>query len=280
VGNRFDNEGNKIATAYFVDPVNGGYFPIITSKPRETGEIDLFYAAKWSYDSTKIAFVNLRLRVKNWGPKPQYEAPRWVLSLYDVRTKKLEEILLYDEKADRKKIVASYGRTGRKGRTRFDAMENISWSPDSRSILLTVATIVSTADNIRQPDIYRLDLPERFIDASAAQHNGPPIGRPGQQTAKAPVAKKPEPEKEPKEATELVPNATGFVTTTIEPLHMTVAEAASSLSSKYSQYYTTNAARNILLFKGPYDVLKEMRSQRPAVDRFGASACLSGPSCS
>ncbi len=46
VGNRFDNEGNRIATAYFVDPVNGGYFPIMTSKPRETGEIHFFFRGK------------------------------------------------------------------------------------------------------------------------------------------------------------------------------------------------------------------------------------------
>jgi len=261
-GDRFDNQGNRISTAYFVDPVNGGYFPIMTSKPRETGEIQFFSAAKWSYDSTKIAFVNKRFRVKNWGPRPQYELSRWVLSLYDVKTKKLEEILLFDEQAERKQILTHYGRTYRGGAT----MQDISWSPDSRSILLTVATVVSKTDNILQPDVYRLDLPPRFIDASAAQHNGPPIGRPGRNATQPEPATKPEPVKEPKETTEPQPDATGFVTTTIEPLHMTVAEAAASLSSKYSQYFTTNAARNVLLFKGPYDVLKEMRSDLRLID--------------
>jgi len=257
LGNRFDNQGNRIPTIYLVDPVNGGYFPIITSKPRQTGEIEFISAAKWSYDSTKIAFVTWRFRVKNWGPQPQYEAPRWVLSLYDVRTKKLEEILLYDEEAERKQILTEYDR---------DEIEDMSWSPDNRSILLTIATIVSKTDNILQPDIYRLDLPERFIDASAAQHNGPRRGRPGEQAIQLVTAKKAEPVKEPKETTEPQPDATGLVTTTIEPLHMTVAETAASLSPKYGQYFTTNVTRNVLLFKGPVDVLKELRSDLQLID--------------
>jgi len=261
-GDRFDNQGNRISTTYFVDPVKGGYFPIITSKPRETGEIQFFSAAKWSYDSTKIAFVTKRFRVKNWGPRPQYELSRWVLSLYDVRTKKLEDILLYDEQGERKQILTHYGRTYRGGAT----MQDISWSPDSRSILLTVATIVSKTDNILQPDVYRLDLPERFIDASAAKHNGPPIGRPGRNMAQPVMTSKPEPTKDREEATEPQPDATGLVTTTIEPLHMTVAEAAASLSSKYGQYFTTNAVRNVLLFKGPANVLAELRSDLQLID--------------
>ena len=213
--------------------------------------------AKWSYDSTKIALVTKRYSVKNWGSDARYEQPRWTLSLYDVRKRKFEEILVYDEQGDRKQILAEYDR---------DEIEDISWSPDNRSILLTIATIVSKTDNILQPDIYRLDLPQRFIDASAAQYDGPPIGRPGSNLAQPVVAAEPEPVKEPKGATELQPDATGLVTTTIEPLHMTVAEAAASLSSKYSQYFTTNTARNVLLFKGPYDVLKEMRSDLQLID--------------
>jgi type II secretory pathway component GspD/PulD (secretin) len=67
-------------------------------------------------------------------------------------------------------------------------------------------------------------------------------------------------------AAEPEPDATGLVTTTIEPLHMTVAEAAASLSSKYSQYFTTNTARNVFLFKGPVEVLKEMRSDLKLID--------------
>ena len=261
-GDRFDTEGNRIATAYFVDAVNGGYFPILRSKPRETGEIEFFSAAKWSYDSTKIAFVTWRYRVNNWGPQPQYELPRWVLSLYDVRTGKLEEILLYDEQGERKVILTHYGRTY-KG---VDTMQDISWSPDSRSILLTVATIVSKTDNILQPDVYRLDLPERFIDASAAQHNGPRRGRAGEQAIRLVTAKKAEPVQEPQETVEMKVDETAIVTETIAPLHMTVAEATASLSSKYGQYFTTNTARNLLLFKGPRNVLAELRSDLLLID--------------
>jgi type II secretory pathway component GspD/PulD (secretin) len=256
-GQRFDNQGNGIPTLYLVDPAGGGYSPILTSDPQTTGELISFDTAKWSYDSTKIALVTKRYRVKNWGRNATYEQPRRSLSIYDVRTRKLEEILKYDEDAERKKIVAYSGRS---------AMQDISWSPDSRSILLTIATIVSKTDNILQPDVYRLDLPERFIDASAAQHNGPRRGRTGEQAIQLLTEKKAEPVKELKEAAEPQPNATGIVTTTIEPLHMTVAEAATSLSSKYGQYFTTNAARNVLLFKGPYDVLKEMRSDLQLID--------------
>ncbi len=261
-GDRFDNQGNRIATAYLVDPVNGGHFPILTSKPRETGEIQLFSAAKWSYDSRKIAIVTWRFRVKNWGPEPQYEKPRWVLSIYDVHTRKLEEILKYDEESERKQILTHYGRTYKGA----DTMQDISWSPDSRSILLTIATIVSHTDNIRQPDVYRLDLPERFIDASAAQHNGPRRGRPGEQAIRPITAKKAEPVQEPQETVEMKADETAIVTETIEPLHMTVAEATASLSSKYGQYFTTNTARNLLLFKGPRNVLAEMRSDLQLID--------------
>ena len=262
VGDRFDNQGNRISTVYFVDPVNGGYFPIMTSKPRETGEIQFFSTAKWSYDSTKIAFVNKRFRVKNWGPRPQYELSRWVLSLYDVRTKKLEDILLYDEQGERKQILTHYGRTYKGA----DTMQDISWSPDSRSILLTVATIVSKTDNILQPDVYRLDLPERFIDPSADQHIGPRRGRTSEPTIQLITEKEAVPVKKSEEPHESQPDASGLVTTTIEPLHMTVAEAAASLSSKYDQYFTTNAARNVLLFKGPVDTLKEIRSDLQLID--------------
>jgi Tol biopolymer transport system component len=268
-GDRFDTEGNKIPTVYFVDPVNGGYFPIMSSQPRETGEIQFFSAAKWSYDSTKIAFVTWRFRVKNWGPQPQFELPRWVLSLYDVQTKKLEEILLFDEQAERKQILSHYGRQRRVGRTRVPSLDDISWSPDSRSILLTVATIVSRTDNILQPDVYRLDLPERLIDASAAQHDGPRRGRIVEQIARQPE-KNEEAEPVVSEVKEIVVeeyvDQEGLVTTTIEPLHMTVAEASASLSSKYAQYFTTNDARNVLLFKGPRDVLDEFRRDLQLID--------------
>jgi Tol biopolymer transport system component len=242
-GNRFDNQGNQIATFYIIDPIKGGYEPIMTSYPRETGIYNDFETAKWSYDSTKIAFVTERSTVKNWGPDPESESPQWVLSIYDVREKKADDILIYDEQIDRKKIRADLDR---------DEMRDISWSPDGRSIVLTIATIVSDEDDIIQPDIYRLDLPERYVDASASQHIGPPMGR-GSVLAQQPSA--------PEQTAAQAPaDQSGFVTEVVRPLHMTIEEAIGSLSASYGQYLTSNSARNLLLFKGPPDVLAKLRS--------------------
>ncbi|MHC4336615.1 MAG: hypothetical protein ACYSTG_01520, partial [Planctomycetota bacterium] len=255
-GKRFDNQGNQIPTFYIIDPIKGGYEPIMTSYPREKREYNDFESAKWSYDSTKIAFVTERSRVKNWGPDPEHENKRWVLSLYDVREKRVDDILIYDEQLDRKKIRAELDR---------DEMRDISWSPDGRSIVLTIATIVSEEDDILQPDIYRLDLPERYVDASASQHIGPPMGRESalaqqpsapDQTAKQPVYPPPQ-----------VPvDQMGFVTEVVRPLHMTVEEAVASLSAGYGQYLTANPARNLFLFKGPPDVLTRLRNDLGLVD--------------
>ncbi|MEJ2649408.1 MAG: hypothetical protein P8016_13495 [Sedimentisphaerales bacterium] len=81
-GSRFDNQGNSISTVYLIDPINGGYEPIITSYPRKTGQVDMISLLKWSYDSTKILVVSNRYGVKNWGPQSQYENPRSVLRGY------------------------------------------------------------------------------------------------------------------------------------------------------------------------------------------------------
>ncbi|MFC1783775.1 TolB family protein, partial [Planctomycetota bacterium] len=167
-GTRYENQGYPIPTYYLVDPVNGGYEPIITFHPRETGEIDQFQSSKWSYDSTKIVFLGKRRTVRNWGPRPRYERSRSVLKLLDVRTRKVEDLLVFDEELDRKEIQGSSARA---------FISDISWSPDNRSILLTIATIVSRSDRIFQPDVYRLDLPDRFVDPNAPLYNGPPMGR-------------------------------------------------------------------------------------------------------
>jgi Tol biopolymer transport system component len=250
-GKRLDNPGNEIPTYYIIDPIGGGYEPIMTSYPREKGIFNDFESAKWSYDSTKIAFVTERSTVKNWGPDPELESTQWVLSIYDVRTKKADDIFICDEQLDRKKIRAELDR---------EEMRDISWSPDGRSIVLTIATIVSDEDDILRPDIYRLDLPERYVDASASQHLGPPMGRESAlaqqpsapyQTAKPPVQ---------------AADENGYVTEIVRPLHMTVEEAVSSLSAGYGQYLTANAARNILLFKGPPDVLARFRSDLGLID--------------
>jgi len=256
-GERFDNQGEDIDTVYLIDPVNGGYQPIMTSYPRKTGEIDYFRSIKWSYDSTRILFLTHRYTVKNWGPDLQWENPRWILSIYDCLDKKVDEILVYNEQLDRKKIIAESDR---------DEIEDISWSPDGRSILLTIATIVSMDDDIVRPDIYRLDLPERFIDASAAQHNGPPMGRDdtARDTISAPTAQATT--KNTTTQPQSYINSEGNVTEVIEPLHMIASEAIESLPAAYGQYITVNTARNMILFKGPPEVLAEMKTDLNMID--------------
>ena len=253
-GDRLDNQGNRIPTFYLIDPIEGGYEPIMTSYPRDRGEFCDFESAKWSYDSTKIIFLTERSTAKNWGPDPQLERPQWVLSLYDVRKKRLDDILVFDEQLDRKQILGELDR---------DEIADISWSPDNRSILLTIATLVSNGDDIRHPDVYRLDLPERFIDASASQHIGPPMGR---ESALARQATAPDrtPVQEP--AVRVPADRTGFVTELVKPLHMTIQEAVDSLSPSYGEYFTLNPSRNLLLFKGPTEVLAALRSDLRLID--------------
>jgi type IV pilus assembly protein PilQ len=57
-----------------------------------------------------------------------------------------------------------------------------------------------------------------------------------------------------------------FVTETLRPMHMTVEEAAASLPDGYAQYVKANPARNTLLFKGPSDVLEQLRRDMNLVD--------------
>jgi Tol biopolymer transport system component len=252
-GKRFDNQGNDISTLYLIDPTNGGYWPIMTSYPEKTATLDSFRSAKWSYDSSKIVFLIERRTVRNWGVDPQFEKPRWVLSLYDVREKKVDEILVYDEELDRKQILGTSDK---------EDIEDISWSPDSRSILLTIATIVSKEGEIFRPDVYRLDLPDRFIDTSAGQHIGPPIGR-DNVAAPQPLEPAPPPAQPLQRP---VQTQAEFVTETVKPLYMTVAEAVASLPASYAQYFTQNPTRNLLLYKGPPDVLTTLKGDLGLID--------------
>ncbi len=257
VGYRFDIQGNGIQTVYLIDPMNGGYQPIMTSYPRKTGEIDQFMSTKWSYDSTKILLLINRHAVKNWGPEYRLEAPRQALSIYDFREERLDDILAYDVQLDRKEILGLSDR---------DRMDDISWSPDSGSILLTIATVVSKDDGILRPDVYRLDLPQRFVDPSGSRHIGPSMGRPdtAADTIAAPVA-----QVTAQNTAARQPNGAdsqGNVTEAIEPLHMTVAEAMESLPSVYDKYTTVNATRNMILFKGPSDVLANMKTDLYLID--------------
>ncbi len=57
-----------------------------------------------------------------------------------------------------------------------------------------------------------------------------------------------------------------YVTEVVKPLHMTVEEAVASLQADYAQYLTANAARNILLFKGPPEMLAALRSDLQLID--------------
>ena len=275
-GERFDIQGIGIPTIYLVDPVEGGYSPILTSRPRETAELDWPIQWEWSYDSTKIAIFSLRHRVTNWGKDAQGENRRTVLSLYDIDTKVLRDILVFSDQLDRKQVA---GR--------------ISWSPDSKSILLTIASIISmkqeiTLDEIAdydegvgirrgdvvQPDVYRLDLPEALVSASAAEHDGPPMGR--GKPAVGRIARV-EPSVAPVETqvttpavqqvTEPAPEVvSGESTWSVRPEHITVEEAKESLPTRYSQYLSLNTARNQLIFCGPSEMFESFLSDLELVD--------------
>jgi Tol biopolymer transport system component len=259
-GWRYDNLGSGINTVFLIDPINGGYEPILTSYPRQTGEYNSIQTVKWSYDSTKIAFIAARYTVKNWGPEPDFENRRWVLVLYDMETRKAEDILVYDAQIDRKEIIGNLHRSH---------IEDISWSPDNRSLLVTIATVISEDDRIIEPDVYRVDLPQRLISAQAGKHIGPPIG-PGVTVNEEPVvitAALETTEVEPAPTiSPLRPAEEDFVTETIRPMHMPIEEAIASLPERYSEYFTLNAARNVILFKGPAEALAMVRKDLGLID--------------
>ncbi len=265
-GTRYDQQGNAIGALYRIDPEAGGYEILITSNPRRTGIIESIRTCRNSYDGTKIAFVTKRLTVRNWGPQPEYENPKWVLGLYDLRRRETFDLLVLDEQLDRTEIQASDSRY---------TIEDISWSPDSRSILLTIAAIVSQEDRITQPDVYRMDLPPRFVDASASRYDGPPIG--GGARHHAPTASAPLENTDTKTAADKhngppadhklsASNLDSYITEVIQPRHVTVAEATGSLMADYGQYFTVNPSRNIILFKGPPHILAEMKSDLKLID--------------
>jgi hypothetical protein len=258
-GRRYDNQGSTINTVFLIDPVNGGYEPILTSYPRQTGEYNSIQTVKWSYDSSKIAFIAARYTVKNWGPEPEFENRRWVLMLYDMATRKAEDILLYDAQIDRKEIMGDLHR---------HHIEDMSWSPDNRSLLVSIATVISEDDDIVEPDVYRVDLPERLISSKAAKHIGPPIGR--ETVNEEPVvltATTETTEVEPAPTISPLRPAEGeFVTETIRPMNMPIDEAIASLPERYDEYFTFNPARNIILFKGPAEVLTMVRKDLRLID--------------
>ena len=261
-GDRFDSQAKDIHTAYLMDPINGGYKTIFTTFPRKDGLHERVHVIKWSYDSTKILMYTQRYDVKNWDTEREYQRTRHVLSLLHVDTGRRDEILLYNEELERREILGSFDRAN---------IEDITFSPDGRSILLSIATIVSREDMITRPDVYRLDLPDSLVSPEASKHIGPPVERPaiyvsGQGAGYA--------DETTDQGTHAVPTANesapvpgdNVITETIRPLHMTADEALESLSPEFTQYMTKNLPRNLLLFKGPPEVLDEIRQDLAKID--------------
>ena len=266
-GKRFDNQGNEIETLYLIDKNNVGYRILLTSYPKEKSEIENYQAVAWSYDSSKIALLVNRQTVRNWGPEAGYEQTRTVLSIYDIKSDTRTDLIVYNNEQDRKMLL---------GETDREPIENISWSPDNRSLLVTIGKIISEADNIVQPDVYRVDLPENLIGPQAAANEGPPMGR-GQKPI-APPAGKEQPvaaeepakeiTKEPlKEETPVAAKGNGIIIDTIKPQHISIDEVLTSLPGKYKQYLTGNIAQNMLIYEGPADVWADFRKHFNNIDK-------------
>ncbi len=262
-GERFDIQGNDIDTLYLIDPHNGGYRILLTSYPRENSEIEECLAYVWSYDSTKIALLCERRVVRNWGPDPIYEQYRTVLSLYDIKTDTRTDLLLFDHEQDRKKLL---------GETDRDPIESLSWSPDNRSLLVTIAEIVSESDNIFQPDVYRVDLPEHLISSQAANHNGPHMGRPQEIAENTIDAEQTLSERASatisvtNEST-VLPKDNGIVIEKIVPQHISVEQILAALPGRYSQYLTVSTTQNLFVYEGPTDALKRLQCYLRILDK-------------
>lgn len=259
-GTKYDKLGNSVQVMRRIDPQSGEYEIIRTSHPRETSELEFYRAHEISYDGTKLAYIVKRVVVRNWGGEAQYEQGRWVLGIYDLQTGEDQDILLFDEQLDRKEILGDHDRY---------PIENISWSPDSRSIVLTIANVISDEDNIMEPDVYRLDLPDDLISPLAAKYDGPATGRssltPDPAATETITTAASEPASKPRE-TQSSGQTDDLVTTLIRPQHITVAEAKESLSSKYQQHFTTNVVRNVFLYKGPVSMLEEFKKDLALID--------------
>jgi type II secretory pathway component GspD/PulD (secretin) len=257
-GKRFDNQGNEIETLYLINPNTGDRRILLSSYPKEKSEIESFKAAVWSYDSTKIALLCKRETVRNWGAQASYEQARTVLSVYDIKSDIRTDLLVYNHQQDRKMLL---------GDTERDPIENISWSPDNRSLLITVGNIVSEVDNIIQSDVYRVDLPGYLISSEAAANEGPPMGR-GQKPIVLSVRKEqPVAAEEPAKETPEAAKGNGIIIETIKPQHISIDEVLTSLPGKYKQYLTGNIAQNMLIYEGPADVLADLRKHLSIIDK-------------
>ncbi len=259
-GDRLDIQGMVIPCVYLIDPVNGGYEMLLTTYPRENSTMETIRALKWAYNSKQIAVMGNRWIVRNWGPEVQYERKKTFIAIFDLKTRQRTDLLVLDDEQDRKTIMGDDDR---------DVFEDIWWSPDSRSLIFTIGEIISVSDNLYRNNVYRLDLPAAFI---GPETDGPVLGREDALTVindkkdgddgavddtLVPIDTK----------TETLPDKTSAeVTEVIQPMHMTVDEAVTSLDNKYSSYFTTNTTRNVLLFKGPRSVLAELKADLQQID--------------
>ncbi len=258
-GERFDIQGNEIETLYLVDPVNGGYRILLTSYPREESMFEHIEAFTWSYDSTKIAILSRRQAVRGWGGQATFEQNRTVLSLYDIQTDTRTDLMIFSDEQDRRMMPGEIDR---------DEIENISWSPDNRSLLITIADIISAADGIRRPDVYRVDLPGHLISPLAADHDGPVMGR--SQTAVGQSSDKQGLAENVIGSTPAVSKVqnNGNVIAVIIPKHISVEEALESLPSQYKNYLTSNISQNLLVYEGPAEALARLRQHLKIIDKL------------
>jgi len=56
------------------------------------------------------------------------------------------------------------------------------------------------------------------------------------------------------------------VTEIITPLHITVEEAIGSIPREYNRYFTVNSSRNVILFQGPAEILRNCRRDLQLID--------------
>jgi len=215
---------------------------------------------KWTYDSTRILMYNQRYDVRNWDTEHEYQQTRHVLSLYEVATQKRHEILLYGEQQDFKMIL---------GPDHHSDIANISFSPDGKSILLSIAEIISREDEIIRPNVYRLDLPTEVVGPLAANFDGPPVGR---GTKTEPIISESAVPKGSVTATEELPvtvvqDDDRLVAEVITPQHKTVDEVLNVLPARYSQYLTADIPGNFLFYEGPANLLPFLKAALKDVDR-------------
>ena len=255
-GSRFDRQGRSIMTNYLID-VSGGYQIIQTSDPETTGQGESAFEAEWSHDSTRIAMLLSRSRVRNWTTVPEYEDTRTGVAIYDLESGTMHDVLFFNQERDRKRISGQ-----------------LSWSPDGNSILLSVENVISIDEGITQPDVYRLDLPPELVGPKAAQFNGPPVGV-GAGGGTITVAQEETPRQSqhgPVQNTGPAPDpvltvkANNEIITIVEPLHLTVTEIQPLIPSEYTQYIKADTSRNLFVFVGPESIHAALLADLKVID--------------